>query len=123
VPPEIYDDPHRTLAINADLILEAMIFSVNAGDRFVLKSGVEYLMREGTPDWYWAVETVKLTRINERHRESRRRVALRYMQYCLHGGCGGMIPFPGPDYCPLHAVSSAMYPTRHDPFYRPITAA
>ncbi|KAJ6537934.1 hypothetical protein B0H19DRAFT_375651 [Mycena capillaripes] len=101
VPGEIFDGHYPDFHIGSDIVIDAMVQSVRARTKFVLLSTVvESPVADGGLD-YQAVEMVTLT--NASHWQRGRTVAVRYMQQCRH--CDVLVPHPGPQLCPLHALS------------------
>lgn len=97
VPAGICDGPLPAFTIGADIILEAMERSVASATKSVLILGYgEQPVADGAGEM---VETVWLMSVSQL--QGGRRVCAHNTQRCRQ--CGVLLPYPGRDYCPLHA--------------------
>ncbi|KAJ7863944.1 hypothetical protein B0H14DRAFT_2736912, partial [Mycena olivaceomarginata] len=94
VPSMIYDDLYqRLVVIRKDLILEAMVNSINAREKSMLMA-IPTEAREEHDDG------IEIRLITESNLGGGRPVAVRYMR-CFDPRCGVAVPYPGPNFCPL----------------------
>ncbi|KAJ7863948.1 hypothetical protein B0H14DRAFT_2736917 [Mycena olivaceomarginata] len=95
VPSMIYDDPYqRLVVIRKDLILEALVNSINAREKSMLLAAPTEAREERD-------DGIEIRLITESHLGGGRPVAVRYMR-CFDSQCGVAVPYPGPHFCPLH---------------------
>jgi hypothetical protein len=97
VPSMIYDDPYqRLVVIRKDLILEALVNSINAREKSMLLATPTEAREERD-------DGIEIRLITESHLGGGRPVAVRYMR-CSDSRCGVAVLYPGPHFCPLHTV-------------------
>ncbi|KAJ7716798.1 hypothetical protein B0H14DRAFT_3012614 [Mycena olivaceomarginata] len=102
VPSMIYDDPYqRLVVIRKDLILEALVNSINAREKSMLLATPTEAREERD-------DGIEIRLITESHLGGGRPVAVRYMR-CFDSRCGVAVLYPGPHFYPYAHLLCLVY--------------